>query len=185
VLTAQRTRAIYVESRICAGRTSLYATIQTSRHVERRHGHLAGQRTHAHGSGGDSSMARGLDAPPQLAASSWRGASSAGPSGCAIGLSFPHRGVCGSLFRCIVYAGPAISNHSRRTMPLYRTTWRETTPINWTAANMALAPSVAYRAGRLLCSRVARPLRRQEDGQSLSPLSVPHTPRGPRGAVPD
>jgi hypothetical protein len=36
---------------------------------------------------------------------------------------------------------------------------------------MALAPRAAYSAGRLLCSRVARPLRRQEDGQSLSPLS--------------
>jgi hypothetical protein len=55
VLTAQRTRAIYVESRICAGAMGIYATVQTARHVGSRRGHSAGQRTHAHGSGGDSS----------------------------------------------------------------------------------------------------------------------------------
>ena len=102
----------------------------------------------------NSSMARGLEG---VSIVPWRWASSECPPAIAIGAGVPHRGVCGSLFRCIVYADPVVSSHSRRRLPWRSLVWRETAVDNWTTAFAALAPSIAHRAGRLLCCRVARP----------------------------
>jgi hypothetical protein len=134
----------------------------------------ASKRTQAHGRTGGRAATRAWHAASRLEAPPlgrrrrpWR-------LRVRLALFFPTAASAGACFDQVVYAVPVRSNHSRRTMPLCPLVWRETAARNWTTAIMALLPSIAHRAGRLLCSRVACRDGQHQHEQSLSFLSPLH-----------